>query len=514
MKSNQTTMLIILDGWGFSSKTNCNAIALSNTPFIDSLLKKYPTTILKCSGKAVGLPNGIMGNSEVGHLNIGAGRVVLQDMLRIDTSIESGTFQKKPAFLNLLKEIKQKNGRLHLMGLLSDGAVHSHINHLFALIQMAKSTSVPVRIHAIMDGRDTPPDSGISYINQLQNYLDNISWGQISTICGRFYAMDRDKRWDRISRAYNLYTKGEGISETNPFDAIQKSYNRGEADEFIQPIYINPGNEQNDNHLCDNDGIIFYNFRADRAREITESLTGKNFDSFERHKLPKLSGYVCMTQYDENFDIPSAFPPIHLKNIFGEVISRAGYRQLRIAETEKYAHVTYFFNGGEEKAFENEDRKLIPSPRDVETYDQKPQMSASQVTEAVLEALESKKYDIIILNYANLDMVGHTGIMDAAIKAAETIDKNVEKVITKLIKINGTALITADHGNAEKMCDSSGKPHTAHTTNPVPLILVKNPVNITLKKEGGIGDIAPTILELIGLEQPEEMTGHSLIEKK
>ena len=513
MKSNQTVMLIILDGWGFSSKTDCNAIALSKTPYLDTLFQNYPNTLLKCSGKAVGLPEGVMGNSEVGHLNIGAGRVVLQDMLRIDSAIESGTFQTQPAFSNLFRDLKQKNGRLHLMGLLSDGAVHSHMNHLFALIQMAKFQNIPVRIHAIMDGRDTPPDSGQIYLKQLQNYLEDSAWGQISSICGRFYAMDRDKRWERISRAYSLYTLGKGIPESDPLDAIQNAYDRGETDEFIQPIYLKSKIDTNDNYLCDNDGVIFFNFRADRAREITTALTDKEFDFFERQNLPQLSGYVCMTQYDENFDMPSAFPPIKLKNTLSEVISRAGYKQLRIAETEKYAHVTYFFNGGEEKAFDNEDRKLIPSPREVETYDQKPEMSAFQITEVVLADLESQDYDIIILNFANLDMVGHTGIMDAAIKAAETVDACVKKILQKLLESDGIALITADHGNAEKMCDQEGKPHTAHTTNPVPLILVKKVISEKFRSDGIIGDIAPTILELMKLVKPDEMTGQSLLEK-
>ncbi|MBF0449872.1 MAG: 2,3-bisphosphoglycerate-independent phosphoglycerate mutase [Candidatus Magnetomorum sp.] len=510
-KSNQTVMLMILDGWGFSSETTGNAIAQAKTPYLDQLFQTYPYTYLKCSGKAVGLPEGVMGNSEVGHLNIGAGRVVLQDMLRVDSAIESGKLQTNPAFSDLIDTIQQNKGRLHLMGLLSDGSVHSHINHLFALMDMAKTKKVPLRIHAIMDGRDTPPDSGQTYIKQLQSYIDKISWGQIATICGRFYAMDRDKRWERISRAYALYTSGEGVAEAHPCQAIKNAYTRGETDEFIQPILLSSANGQNDNHLCDGDGVIFFNFRADRAREITQALTDDQFNMFERHQKPRLSGYVCMTQYDENFDMPSAFSSIQLQKILGEIISLAGYRQLRIAETEKYAHVTYFFNGGEEKAFENEDRKLIPSPRDVETYDQKPEMSAFQVTETVLSALESNIYDVIVLNFANLDMVGHTGMMDAAIKAVETIDTCVEKVIQKLLALGGFALITADHGNAEKMCDPTGKPHTAHTTNPVPLVLVKKTSPVKLRSEGVIGDIAPTLIELMGLEQPHEMTGRSLL---
>jgi len=506
-------MLIILDGWGIASANNCNAVYQAKTPFLDKLFQTYPHTHLKCSGKAVGLPEGVMGNSEVGHLNIGAGRVVLQDMLRIDESIESGSFYSNPAFSNLFDQIQQTKGRLHLMGLLSDGAVHSHMNHLFALMDLAKKKDIPVRIHAILDGRDTPPDSGQIYINQLQDYIHQISWGQISTICGRFYAMDRDKRWERISRAYALYTSGEGTFETDPFQAIKNAYSRGETDEFVQPIILKSDGGSDDNYICDGDGVIFFNFRADRAREITQTLTDKDFDIFERKHFPHLSGYVCMTQYDEKFHMPTAFPPIQLKKLLGEVLSHSGYSQLRIAETEKYAHVTYFFNGGEEKAFENEDRKLIPSPREVETYDQKPEMSAFKVKDDVISAIESSKYNVIVLNFANLDMVGHTGIMNAAIKAVETVDTCLENVIQKLLSMDGFALITADHGNAEKMCDESGKPHTAHTTNPVPLVLVQKDCQFSLRSDGVIGDIAPTLLELLGIEQPVEMTGKSLLSK-
>ncbi|ETR71565.1 MAG: 2,3-bisphosphoglycerate-independent phosphoglycerate mutase [Candidatus Magnetoglobus multicellularis str. Araruama] len=511
MKSNQPIMLIILDGWGHRIQSVCNAVAQADTPFLDHLFETYPHTLLTCSGKAVGLPEGVMGNSEVGHLNIGAGRVVLQDMLRIDSAIESNTFKDNPAFIDLIAKIKASQGCLHLMGLLSDGAVHSHINHLFALIQMAKQHDVPVNIHAIMDGRDTPPDSGERYLNQLNEFLTKTGWGKIASICGRFYAMDRDKRWERIARAYALYTSGEGIQSSDVMAAIKESYDRGETDEFVQPISIGSLDDNNDNILRDNDGVIFFNFRADRAREITSAITQKQFDYCKRDRVPHLAGYVCMTQYDINLKLPIAFPPLKLQNIFGEVISRAGYRQLRIAETEKYAHVTYFFNGGEEIAFENEDRTLIPSPREIETYDQKPEMSAYKVTQAVLEALSSRMYDVIVLNYANLDMVGHTGKMDAALKAVKAVDTCVNKVIQQLLAMDGIALITADHGNAEKMCDKNGKPHTAHTTQPVPLILIKRNADIRLRSDGIIGDIAPTLLELMAIEKPKEMSGHSLL---
>jgi len=511
MKSNQTVMLMILDGWGYRSESSYNAIAQAKTPYLDHLFNTYPHTLVKCSGKAVGLPEGVMGNSEVGHLNIGAGRVVLQDMLRIDAAIEDNTLQANLAFTELEAKLKQTGGRLHLMGLLSDGAVHSHIEHLFALILMAKSQDIPVRIHAIMDGRDTPPDSGLSYLKQLDSFIKQEKWGQISSICGRFYAMDRDKRWERIARAYAMYTSVQAPLENDVINAIQKSYAHGETDEFVLPTGIDSANGPDDNILKDGDGVIFFNFRADRAREITAALTQDQFDFFERTHRPKLAGYVCMTQYDSSLNLPVAFPPIKLNQIFAQVISQAGYRQLRIAETEKYAHVTYFFNGGEEVAFKNEDRKLIPSPREVETYDQKPEMSAKEVSQVAQDALSSEAYDVIILNFANLDMVGHTGIIDAAIKAVETVDSCVKEVVEKLLSMDGFALITADHGNAELMGDQNGKPHTAHTTLPVPLILVKKGTDIKFRSDGVIGDIAPTILEMMHIEKPEEMTGASLI---
>jgi len=511
MKNKQTVMLIILDGWGYRQESSCNAVAQAKTPYLDYLFETYPHTLLKCSGHAVGLPDGVMGNSEVGHLNIGAGRVVLQDMLRIDAAIEKNTLQTLSAFTELISKIKHTGGRMHLMGLLSDGAVHSHINHLFALIRMAKSHNIPVRVHAIMDGRDTPPDSGLSYLNQLCAFIDKNKWGQVASICGRFYAMDRDKRWDRISRAYDMYTNVQQHRQSDPIDAIKDSYRHGKTDEFVLPTCMDSANGPDDNILQDGDGVIFFNFRADRAREITAALTQDQFDAFERKNQPKLAGYVCMTQYDSHLNLPVAFPPIQLKKIFGEVISKAGYRQLRIAETEKYAHVTYFFNGGEEAAFENEDRKLIPSPREVETYDQKPEMSAKAVAQAVQEAISSEQYDVIILNFANLDMVGHTGIMDAAIKAAETVDACVKEVLETLLSMGGFAMITADHGNAELMCDQEGKPHTAHTTLPVPCIMVKKGDDVNFRNDGVIGDIAPTLLELMGIEKPEEMSGTSLL---
>ena len=512
VKINKPTCLIILDGWGINSEKTGNAIKLAKTPFIDNLFEKYPNTQLKCSGTAVGLPDGVMGNSEVGHLNIGAGRIVYQDMLRINNAIKDKSFFENQTFNDLFAKIKQKNSSLHLMGLVSDGSVHSHINHIFALIKMAKEKNVDTLIHAIMDGRDTPPDSGKKYIQQLQNFINETGHGSIATICGRFYAMDRDKRWERIERAYDLYTSGMGTKETDPVNAVINSYEREEFDEFIKPIIMVDENGNPIKTIEDNDGVIFFNFRADRAREITKALTDPDFNEFQRKKILDLSAYVSMTMYEKSFDLPVAFPPVRHKNILGEVLSKASINQLRIAETEKYAHVTYFFNGGEEKPYPLEERKLIPSPREIETYDQKPEMSAYEVTKKLVDLIQAKKFDFIVLNYANMDMVGHTGFIDAAVKACETIDKCIKKIIDQVRSFGGSVIVTADHGNAEKMQQKDGKPHTAHTTNPVPFILVDDSSkNYSLRSDGILGDIAPTILDLMGLEKPSEMTGRSLL---
>lgn len=514
MKSKTPVMLMILDGWGINPNKKGNAVMLAKTPCLERLFKDYPNTRLKCSGKAVGLPDGVMGNSEVGHLNIGAGRVVYQGIMRINNSIKEGSFAENLAFKKLIAKIKKSSGALHLMGLLSDGAVHSHIDHVFALLDMAKHAGLSrVYVHPILDGRDTPPDSGQYYIKNLQNYLDKISFGSIASICGRYYAMDRDKRWDRVKKAFELYTQAKGTCQSDPIKAVKNAYEQGQSDEFICPIVLT----NNDNHAVkieNNDGVIFFNFRADRAREITQAFTQSNFDFFERKLCPSLAGYVCMSLYDESFDLPVAFEPIHLKNILGEILSQKGIRQLRIAETEKYAHVTYFFNGGQEKPFEFEDRKLIPSPRQVATYDLKPEMSAIEVTSEVIKAIESEKYDFIVLNFANMDMVGHTGVLEAAIKACESVDGCVEKILNGLLEKNGTALIMADHGNAEKMIDENGKIHTAHTTHDVPLILVDKAQKNAKLKSGILGDVAPTILDLMGIKNAPEMTGQSLLQKK
>ena len=507
-------MLMILDGWGINPNHDGNAVYLAKTPCLDRLKKEYPNTSLLCSGEAVGLPEGFMGNSEVGHLNIGAGRIVLQDLLRINTAINDGSFYENQAITSIISKVKANNSALHMMGLVSDGGVHSHLNHLFALLNMAKQKGLSrVYIHAITDGRDTLSDSGAGYVKNLQDYIDSINFGSIATICGRFYAMDRDNRWDRTEKAFRLYTMGEGIKEKDPVEAVKKAYMQEETDEFIRPTVITGKDDKALGIVEDGDGIIFFNFRADRARQITHVFTDPVFDPFKRELLPKLCEYLCMTLYDEELTLPLAFPPVHLNKILGQVISEQGLRQLRIAETEKYAHVTYFFNGGEEKPFSLEDRCLIPSPREVATYDLKPEMSAPLVTEEVVSRLRSNNYDLIVLNFANMDMVGHTGVLDAAIRACETVDRCVRKIVDEMRLIGGVILIIADHGNAEEMINENGHVHTAHTLNPVPFILVSDKYKDVELKSGILADVAPTILDILGIDKPEEMTGNSLIYK-
>ncbi len=505
-------MLMILDGWGIRDTDTANAVKQARTPHLDRLLLEYPSTRLICFGEAVGLPEGIMGNSEVGHLNIGAGRVVYQDLVRINVSIRDRSFFTNPALVQVMKEVKVRKSSLHVMGLVSDGGVHSDIHHLLALLDMAREEGLPnVLVHVILDGRDTPPDSGVEYIRRVQEHICRYNYGDIATICGRFYAMDRDKRWDRIEQAYRLYTAGEGHRGNDPVEAVRQAYSRGETDEFVTPAAMVDKSGRPLGTIQDGDGVIFFNFRSDRAREITYALTDPDFSGFSRNTRPELAGYVCMTQYDEKLTLPVAFPPVHLTDILGEVISRNGRRQLRIAETEKYAHVTYFFNGGEETPFPGEDRRLIPSPRDIPTYDQKPEMSALAVTEEMLRCLETREYDFIVLNFANMDMVGHTGVLPAAIRAVETVDLCVGKIVEAVQRQNGVLLVTADHGNAETMADENGNPHTAHTLNPVRLILVDDSRKQARLREGVLGDIAPTVLKIMGLKQPEAMTGTSLI---
>ncbi|MCP4022968.1 MAG: 2,3-bisphosphoglycerate-independent phosphoglycerate mutase [Desulfobacteraceae bacterium] len=503
-------MLMILDGWGIKQNKENNAFALAHTPFLDSLINTFPSSKLLCSGNAVGLPDGTMGNSEVGHMNIGAGRKVLQDFVRINTAIENGSFFKTFALCNIMDKTIQNNSSLHLIGLLSDGGVHSHISHLFSLIDMAKEKGVQnLYIHAILDGRDTPPKSGINYMQKLVDYLTQKNYGKIATITGRYWAMDRDTRWDRTQKAYDMYTKFTGKEQNDPVKAVQFAYDSDETDEFIKPLVMDK-NDRN-SRIKDRDGLIFYNFRTDRAKQITRAFTEKGFTEFDREKQLILGGYVCMTQYDETFDLPVAFGPQHLNNILGEIISRHNIAQLRIAETEKYAHVTYFFNGGDEKIFKGEERLLIPSPRDVATYDLKPEMSAFEVAKMACEKIKSRQFPFIVLNFANMDMVGHTGILEAAIKACETVDQCVQKVVEEIWKTKGFALVTADHGNSEQMVAKDGSPHTAHTLNPVRLVFAADGFKGQAVKDGILGDIAPTILKLMDIDQPSEMTGTPLI---
>lgn len=502
---------MILDGWGINHSEEGNAVAAANTPFLDMLSVNFPSTALKCCGEAVGLPEETMGNSEVGHMNIGAGRVVAQDFVRINTAIQDNSFFSTPALVSVMDKVKQADRSLHFLGLLSDGGVHSHINHLFALIKMAKDKGITkVFIHPIMDGRDTSPTSGIGFLKQLDEKIQEIGTGKVATMTGRFWAMDRDTRWERVQKAYELYTQGKGVdaSDQSPIQAIQAAYDREETDEFIKPVSFCPGNEGN---IEQEDGVIFFNFRADRAKEITRAFTEKTFDGFKRTVNPTLSDFVCMTQYDEQFDLPVAFGPQHLDKILGQILSEHKIPQLRIAETEKYAHVTYFFNGGDEAVFDGEERILIPSPRDVDTYDQKPEMSADKVADKACEQIRSGKFQFVVLNFANMDMVGHTGIFDAAVKACETVDRCVKKVVEAIWETGGTAFITADHGNSEQMLAPDGSPHTAHTLNPVRFIVAAKPTPAVTLLSGKLGDIAPTILKVLGMDQPLEMTGQCLI---
>ncbi|MBA3011287.1 MAG: 2,3-bisphosphoglycerate-independent phosphoglycerate mutase [Proteobacteria bacterium] len=511
-KSKPVSILMILDGWGIAPPGPGNSFALAKTPFLDQLLKDFPNCHLACSGTAVGLPDGTMGNSEVGHMNMGAGRKVFQDFVRINAAIDDTSFFKNPGLLNTMKTVRENKTSLHLLGLLSDGGVHSHISHLFALIDMAKQNQIKnLYIHPILDGRDTSPTSGITYIRQLQEHLDRAGTGRIASICGRYWAMDRDTRWDRVEKAYRLYTSGEGKLSNDPIQAVQDAYDAKETDEFISPVFFESNADTNKGFIRDEDGLIFFNFRADRAKEITRAFIEADFKGFKRKEHPSLSNFVTMTQYDQNFHLPTAFAPQHLTNGLGEVLSRQGIPQLRIAETEKYAHVTYFFNGGNEQAFDGEHRIMIPSPRDVATYDQKPSMSAEKVAETVCEQIRSGKFEFIVLNFANMDMVGHTGVLSAAIKGCETVDACVRQVAQAIWETGGIAFITADHGNSEQMIADDGSPHTAHTLNQVPFILAGTQFKDTEIRNGILGDISPTVLKALGLTQPAEMTGTPLI---
>ena len=509
--SKNVTMLMILDGFGNNPEKEGNAIKNAQKPNIDKLMSSCPVSQIHASGEAVGLPEGQMGNSEVGHTNIGAGRIVYQELTRITKSIEEGDFFSIPEFSKAIDKCKENKKKLHIMGLLSDGGVHSHQRHLYALLELAKRKGFEdVFIHCFMDGRDTLPASGESYIQKLEEIIKEKQVGKIATIIGRFYAMDRDNRWERIKKAYDAMVYGKGLKSTSPIQAIESSYQKEIFDEFVEPTVIFNGNTPVAK-IEDGDSIIFYNFRPDRAREITRAIVDNDFEEFDRKELNVK--FITMTEYDKKIkNVDIAFKPEKLVNTFGEYISKKGKKQLRIAETEKYAHVTFFFNGGREKVYEGEERILVPSPK-VETYDLKPEMSAYEVTEKVVKAINDKKYDSIILNFANPDMVGHTGNIRATIKAIEAVDDCIGKIIDALNKNNGICLITADHGNAEQMIDyKTGEPFTSHTTNPVPLILY-GMENVQLE-EGKLCDLAPTLLDIMNLVKPKEMTGKSLLIKK
>lgn len=509
-KLNTPIALVILDGWGIGCADDpSNAISHSDTPHMTLLSELYPTTTLACSGEAVGLPEGQMGNSEVGHLNIGAGRVVYQELTRISKAIRTGEFFDNAVLSDTIEKTKSAGGALHLMGLLSDGGVHSHINHLYALLEMAKKHGLKqVYIHAFLDGRDVPPSSGIEYIDALEAKIAELKIGAIASVSGRYYAMDRDKRWERLEKAYAAMVYRQGETAVNARQAVEQSYQRGETDEFVKPTVIE---NCKDCQIKANDGVIFFNFRPDRARQLTRVFVDKDFDGFVRQSGFFHLNFATMTQYDETLNVPVAYKPQYLNNTLGEVFSKSGLTQLRIAETEKYAHVTFFFNGGEEKPNAGEDRILIPSPK-VATYDLKPDMSALEVTDRVVEEIKSGKYDLIILNYANGDMVGHTGIMKAAVEAVSVVDKCVGRVVETMRSCSGIICITADHGNCECMIDNStGEPLTAHTTNAVPFILVSDRHRGKKLRAGSLADISPTILDLANMEIPSEMTGQSLL---
>ena len=497
-------VLMILDGFGIAPKEG-NAIEAARTPNLDKLFSQNPLTQIGASGLDVGLPDGQMGNSEVGHTNIGAGRIVYQGLTRITKSIQDGDFFQNEAFLSAIENVKKNHSALHLMGLLSDGGVHSHNTHLYGLLELAKKNDIEnVYVHCFMDGRDVPPSSGKDYVAQLIEKMKEIGVGQIATVMGRYYAMDRDNRWERVEKAYAAMVYGEGEKAACGLCAMQNSYDNGVTDEFVVPTVIDGAQP-----IQPNDSVIFFNFRPDRAREITRTLVDPDFTGFERRNGFFPLTYICMTPYDATMpNVDVAFKKESLDNTLGEYISKLGMKQLRIAETEKYAHVTFFFNGGVEKQYEGEDRILVHSPK-VATYDLQPEMSAYEVTDKMVDAVNSGKYDVIILNFANCDMVGHTGVFDAAVKAVEAVDTCVGRVIDAVLAQGGAALITADHGNADHMFDEDGTPFTAHTTNPVPLCVVGHPC--TLREGGRLADLAPTMLQILNIPQPAEMTGKSLI---
>ena len=514
MSKKKPTVLMILDGYGLNDKVEGNAVKQANTPVMDDLMANCPFVEGQASGMAVGLPEGQMGNSEVGHLNMGAGRIVYQELTRITKSIQDGDFFENEAFLAAAKNCKENGSALHLMGLVSDGGVHSHINHIYGLLEFAKRQGLDkVFIHCFLDGRDTPPASGKEYVTALMDKCEELGVGQVASVMGRYYAMDRDNRWDRVEKAYRALRFGEGKQAKCGACAIQASYDEGVTDEFVVPTVVAKDGEAV-GKIQDKDSVIFFNFRPDRAREITRAFCDDDFKGFDR--MRKDITFVCFSDYDPT--IPNkevAFHKIAITNTFGEWLAAHDMKQARIAETEKYAHVTFFFNGGVEQPNEGEDRILVNSPKDVATYDLKPEMSAPAVCEKLLDAIRSEKYDVIVINFANPDMVGHTGVISAAIKAIETVDECVGKAVQAVKDVDGVLFICADHGNAEQMIDyTTGQPHTAHTTNPVPFILVNYDPAYTLKEGGCLADIVPTLINVMGMEQPAEMTGKSLLIKK
>ncbi|PYX96374.1 MAG: 2,3-bisphosphoglycerate-independent phosphoglycerate mutase [Acidobacteria bacterium] len=523
-------VLVILDGWGYRAETKANAIALARKPVYDRLLREYPNTLIHTSGRYVGLPDGQMGNSEVGHLNIGAGRIVMMDSTRIQVMIQNGELLSNPVLLEAMKNARSGGRKLHLFGLLSDGGVHSYQSHLYALLKMAKQNGVDrVFVHAFMDGRDTLPTSGVGYMQQLQQKMREFNAGKVASVSGRYYAMDRDRRWERIAKAFNamVFGDGEAGKYVDPVQGIKESYNRDVTDEFIVPFVCVDNRGEPVATIRDDDSCICFNFRADRVRQITRALArnsglnpegGRDLPGAEdldavisRERVPKNLHYVCMTRYDKKFTLPVVVPPESLENILANVMANLKLRNLRVAETEKYAHVTYFFNGGVEQPFPGEDRVLVPSPK-VPTYDLKPEMSAAGIAEAVVKAVEGGTFDVLIVNFANADMVGHSGKIEPTVKAVETVDACLGEIEKAVRRKGGALLITADHGNAEMMIDpATGGPHTAHTTNPVPFILVaENNKQFTLRPDGSLRDISPTVLGMLGIPEPKEMTGHDL----
>lgn len=508
--AKQPLLLMILDGWGLAPAGQYNAVSLAKTPNLDALFNKYPHTRLACSGAVVGLPDGQMGNSEVGHLNIGAGRTVYQDLTRITKAITDGDFFENPVLCKTMQTVKAKGSTLHLLGLVSDGGVHSHLKHLIALLEMAKRQGLTqVYVHAFLDGRDVGPQTAVGYLVELEAAMQRLGVGKIATVSGRYYAMDRDKRWERIQKTYDAMTNHAGSVYADAVSGVQASYAAGVNDEFVVPFITAAEPEA---LVKAGDGMIFFNFRPDRARQLTRAFVDEDFQYFPRPQSARPVDFVCMAQYDETIKAAVAFAPEVLEDTLGAVLAAHHLQQLRIAETEKYAHVTFFFNGGEEEPNVGEDRVLIPSPK-VATYDLQPEMSAELVTDKLLTLLAADKYDVVILNFANPDMVGHTGVLAAAVKALETIDACVGRIIERVLQLHGTACITADHGNLEKMLDEkTGQPYTAHTTNPVPFLVVSE-ARHTLQ-EGILADIAPTMLELLGIQQPAAMTGHSMLTDK